>query len=296
MKRSSGSWHSARLVRLGRPVVHLGVDVDRVVAAPRRTHVRVPDALQVQRRAARPRPADQQVAAELEVERLERRVGRAVAVLAQPGVGGLAVLRRAAEVERDAPEQRARGRARARRAGSSYDVRPTAVQAFASSQRTGSGPVDGSRSNAVKLVSTATSEHGVAGAAHARSRRAAPRPGRRSRATRTRAANRVPLPVRPVVVDDRVLDVAAVVGLGVDRRAAGQHEVAVAVRPSPRDAAGCRRAPRTRARPVRDAVSRTTSTRSGYETKYSRREGHAAGGERRARHGGGQVQFAAVAR
>ena len=41
--------------RLGQPVVHLRVDVDRVVGTPRRTHLVVPDALEVGGLGARPR-------------------------------------------------------------------------------------------------------------------------------------------------------------------------------------------------------------------------------------------------
>jgi len=55
--------------RLGGPVVHLRVDVDRVLAAPGRTHAVVPDALEVGRLCARPGAGDQQVASELEVQR-----------------------------------------------------------------------------------------------------------------------------------------------------------------------------------------------------------------------------------
>ena len=49
----------------GRPVVHLGVDVDGVVRRPGRAQLVVPDALQVRRRAARPRAGREQVRAEL---------------------------------------------------------------------------------------------------------------------------------------------------------------------------------------------------------------------------------------
>jgi hypothetical protein len=52
----------------GGPVVHLGVDVDRVRTVPRRQHVGVPDSLQVERLRARTRARDHEVAAELEVE------------------------------------------------------------------------------------------------------------------------------------------------------------------------------------------------------------------------------------
>ena len=63
-----------RLGQVGRerrPVVHLGVDVDGVLAAPRRRHALVPEALQVCRLRTRPRAGNQQVAAVLEVERGE---------------------------------------------------------------------------------------------------------------------------------------------------------------------------------------------------------------------------------
>ena len=51
----SGSIALGQVGRARRPVVHLGVDVDRVLAVPRRRHAVVPDALQVgrlRRRAA----------------------------------------------------------------------------------------------------------------------------------------------------------------------------------------------------------------------------------------------------
>ena len=60
--------------RLGRPVVHLGVDVDRVVRAPRRPQLVVPDALQVRRLRARAAAGDQQVAAVLEQQLDELRI------------------------------------------------------------------------------------------------------------------------------------------------------------------------------------------------------------------------------
>ena len=75
-----------RVHRLGqvgrerRPVVHLGVDVDGVLAAPRRRHAVVPEALQVRRLRTRPRAGDEQVAAVLEVERGEARI----AAVAEP--------------------------------------------------------------------------------------------------------------------------------------------------------------------------------------------------------------------
>ena len=53
---------------LGRPVVHLGVDVDRVLAVPGGLELLVPDPLQVGRLAPGAAAGDQQVAAELEEE------------------------------------------------------------------------------------------------------------------------------------------------------------------------------------------------------------------------------------
>ena len=100
----SGSAHSARLVGLGRPVVHLGVDVDRVLAAPGRGQAVVPDALEIGRLAAGARAADEQVAAVLEEERGEGRIvarGEAAHALVGRQVG----FGRSAEVERHAAEQ-----------------------------------------------------------------------------------------------------------------------------------------------------------------------------------------------
>ena len=71
--RSTPFAPAARRIRqrvgFARPVVHLGVDVDRVLAFPRRVQQVVPDALQVRWLRARPRTGDQQVAAELVVQR-----------------------------------------------------------------------------------------------------------------------------------------------------------------------------------------------------------------------------------
>ena len=77
----------AEVRHFGGPVVHLQVDVGRVLRVPRRVLVLVPDALEVRRLRAGPRRGDQQVARELEaqrrqsgvvgaVERLETLVGR----------------------------------------------------------------------------------------------------------------------------------------------------------------------------------------------------------------------------
>ena len=69
-----------RLVQLGkvghlrRPVVHLQIDVEVIVGVPRRAHAVVPHALQIRGKIARPAAGDQQVAAELEVQRVEHRI------------------------------------------------------------------------------------------------------------------------------------------------------------------------------------------------------------------------------
>ena len=64
----------AEIARLGRPVVHLGVDVDGVFAAPGRVHAVGPEALQIGRLPARTRAGEEQVAAKLEVKRRKLRV------------------------------------------------------------------------------------------------------------------------------------------------------------------------------------------------------------------------------
>ena len=85
---------------LGRPVVHLGVDVDRVLARPGRAHALVPDALQIGRLPAGPRTADEQVTAELEIERRELRIGAGGEIL-DPLVGRPIGGFRLAQVQRD---------------------------------------------------------------------------------------------------------------------------------------------------------------------------------------------------
>src|SRR6185369_3119882 len=63
-----------QVCRLGRPVVHLGVDVDGVLAFPRRRHRVVPDSLQVGGLRAGPRTGDQQITAVLEIQCRELRI------------------------------------------------------------------------------------------------------------------------------------------------------------------------------------------------------------------------------
>jgi len=94
----------AEVHRLGRPVVHLGIDVDRVLALPGRIHALVPEALEIGRLRARPRAADQQVPAELKVEGRQLRIVLLIGVsnpFVRRPLGG----RGGAEVQRDAAKQ-----------------------------------------------------------------------------------------------------------------------------------------------------------------------------------------------
>src|SRR5579875_450186 len=54
---------------LGKPVVHLRVDVDGVLRSPRRIDRLVPDALKIRGKRTRARAGDEQVSAELKVDR-----------------------------------------------------------------------------------------------------------------------------------------------------------------------------------------------------------------------------------
>ena len=89
--------------QLGGPVVHLQVDVGRIIAAPGRGRAGVPDALQVGRLRAGLRAADQQIAAELEVGRHQRRIRR-LAERADALVDRAVSGRRRAEVQPDPVE------------------------------------------------------------------------------------------------------------------------------------------------------------------------------------------------
>ena len=80
-----GALGQARCER--RPVVHLQVDVVVVVHAPRAVDVVVPHPLQVCGEIARSRRGDEQIAAKLEVERLEIMIRCAVAVGRQSTIG-----------------------------------------------------------------------------------------------------------------------------------------------------------------------------------------------------------------
>ncbi len=94
-----------RLVALGqiadfrRPVVHLGVDVDGVLAAPVRNDRFVPNALEVGGLAAGPAAGGQDIAPELEAQGLQVDVVLAFAHRLDPLVGGLVIHRPVADVQ-----------------------------------------------------------------------------------------------------------------------------------------------------------------------------------------------------
>ena len=82
-----------RLMELGevrhfrRPVIHLQVDVEVIVAVPRREHAVVPQPLQVRGEPARAAARNQQIAAELKVERFEAEIGLTLLDALEPLVG-----------------------------------------------------------------------------------------------------------------------------------------------------------------------------------------------------------------
>ncbi len=77
---------------LGRPVVHLQVDVEVIVAVPRRAHAVVPQALQIRGQIAGPAACGEQIAAVLEVQRFESQVPLAALHAFEPFVGRLTVV------------------------------------------------------------------------------------------------------------------------------------------------------------------------------------------------------------
>ena len=97
--------HVGEVGGLRRPVVHLGVDVRRVVRAPRRTHHVVPDALKVRGLRAGAAARGEQVPAVREEQRDQLRIARAR--LRDPLDGRRrGRRRRRAEIERDARRDR----------------------------------------------------------------------------------------------------------------------------------------------------------------------------------------------
>src|SRR5262245_53199547 len=71
-----------RLVKLRKigdlsgPIIHLCVDVDRVLAFPGWFELLVPDALKIRRHRTGPAAGDEEIPSELEVQRLKRRISR----------------------------------------------------------------------------------------------------------------------------------------------------------------------------------------------------------------------------
>ena len=100
--RREGIHRLGQVRRQRRPVVHLGVDVDRVLAAPGRRQAVVPDALQVGRLRTRPGAGDEQVASVVEVERRQPWIA-ASGKLSHALVGGRGC--RWSQIERDPVEQ-----------------------------------------------------------------------------------------------------------------------------------------------------------------------------------------------
>ncbi len=277
--------------RLRRPVVHLGVDVDRVVAAPRRPHVRVPDALQVERGRTRPGAADEQVAPELEVERLEAGVGCAGRVAAQADVGRGAVFGPAPEIQRHAVEERA-------------DVplvlvpqageRPALQRVQPGGRRwSGVGPARGLPVEPGKTRVQRDGHEGLPCAADRDRRRTALDPAIGGDHPRPRREPH-PLRVGPLVVDDRVLDVTAVVRLGAHRRPARHHEVPVR-RHRRRMPQLALEAKRERERARRRGLQPEDQDACGMRHEGLALEGRAPGGERGPGRCGGEVEFAPVA-
>ena len=92
---------------LGGPVVHLGVDVDSVLAAPGRKHLLIPYTLQVGRLAAGAAAGEQNVTAELKHQSLQVRIASSRFHSGEPLVNGLVVLRRVANLQMNATHQSA---------------------------------------------------------------------------------------------------------------------------------------------------------------------------------------------
>ena len=90
---------------LRRPVVHLRVDVDRVVRAPRRPDHVVPDALEISRDGVRLRASDEQIAPVLEEQAHQRGI-LIGGIVPNTLVGGQILDAPRPQVERDAAEKR----------------------------------------------------------------------------------------------------------------------------------------------------------------------------------------------
>src|SRR5262245_4188918 len=80
------------------PVIHFGIDVDRVLAIPRWFELLVPNALKIRRHRTGPAAGDQQIPAELKVQSLEGGIGRSLLYTLQAFVRG-DIRRSGAELE-----------------------------------------------------------------------------------------------------------------------------------------------------------------------------------------------------
>ncbi len=88
-----------QITHLGRPIVHLQIDVGVIIRIPRRRHRIVPFALQIGRQRSGPRTGHEQVTAVLKIERHERRIVGSLFHFLQPLVRRHVRLRRRAQIE-----------------------------------------------------------------------------------------------------------------------------------------------------------------------------------------------------
>src|SRR5579862_7378084 len=91
---------------LGWPVVHFGVDVDGIFAAPGRNHRFIPDSLKICRLASCTTAGSEYIPAELKAERFKVGIVLAIAHRFQPLVDWLLVHGAIADVQMHAAHQR----------------------------------------------------------------------------------------------------------------------------------------------------------------------------------------------
>lgn len=73
-----------KITRTGHPVIHLGIDIYRIIALPRRDPVAVPDTLQVCRLRARSGTGNQQIPSIIKQQLLQPRILAVFFILFQP--------------------------------------------------------------------------------------------------------------------------------------------------------------------------------------------------------------------
>ena len=93
-------YHLRKIARFGWPIVHGEIDVHRVLRVPPRILIVVPDALQIGRLRAGPRTRDEEISAELVVQRRQLRVRR-IGISFHPQIGGKCVGRCSCRPERE---------------------------------------------------------------------------------------------------------------------------------------------------------------------------------------------------